>query len=166
MLLWPCSPEPFYFLKPTHSLVRIKLSCNPSYERLIWCFSYDENAYVSVGGFEPPISTFQGSRGRPDSPTRCYWWRTGWDSNPRCLNRRLKVSAVRHYGNQSILLYWQTLISQRDVHLFQTPIVSTGEYHTGTSRFKSLASTSIMTPRAAISDILVKKQPKLFQRNS
>ena len=26
---------------------------------------------VRVGGFEPPVSCFQGRRGRPDSPTPC-----------------------------------------------------------------------------------------------
>jgi hypothetical protein len=33
--------------------------------------------------------------------TYLIYWRTGWDSNPRCLYSRLKVYAVRHYGNQS-----------------------------------------------------------------
>jgi hypothetical protein len=28
------------------------------------------DSLVSVGGFEPPLSTFRGSRGRPSSPTR------------------------------------------------------------------------------------------------
>ena len=36
---------------------------------------------VRVAGFEPAVFEFQTRRGRPDSPTPCYWlaWR---ESNP------------------------------------------------------------------------------------
>jgi hypothetical protein len=35
---------------------------------------------VRVGGFEPPVSCFQGRRGRPDSPTPCFESASGWTS--------------------------------------------------------------------------------------
>jgi hypothetical protein len=35
---------------------------------------------VRVGGFEPPVSCFQGRRGRPDSPTPCCELAARWSS--------------------------------------------------------------------------------------